>query len=138
MISNNFLNKIFTQDREIPLLMIYCGMDKLTEQEIHAEERRRVGRPELANKLIHKKFGLYEDEWEYLRQWQSESGTEGENFGNAVRRLIEFARDFAPGGPMVEKPRDAQGRFLPENGTSKMAICRRKRREKREREEAGT
>jgi hypothetical protein len=95
----------------------------------------RGGRPPDPNKLRFRTLGLRPDKWDYLKKWQSENDDET-NFTPALERLIEWLQDFAPGGPMVEKPRDDKGRFLPENGTSKMAICRRKRRERREREEA--
>jgi hypothetical protein len=107
-------------------------MDDLTEQKKPVEAKRGRGRPEVANKLIHRKLGLHEDEWEYLRKWQSENGTEGDNFGPALIRFIEDARRFFPGGPMVEKPRGEKGWWLPGNGTSRNALTRERRRKARE------
>jgi hypothetical protein len=111
-------------------------MDKLNCTKTDGETKNKGGRPPNPNKRTFMHIGLRPADMEYLKKWQSESGEET-NFNDAIERIVEFLRIFAPGGPMVEKPRDDKGRFLPENGTSKMAICRRKRRERREREEAG-
>lgn len=106
------------------------------------EAKRGKGRPADPNKRVFIHMGLRPHVREYLKLWQSETGDET-NFNEALERLIEDVMKFFPGGPMVEKPRDAKGRYLPgaEPGTSKMAVHRRRRREereRREREEAGT
>jgi hypothetical protein len=98
--------------------------------EISTEKKKGPGRPSDPNAIKYRSIGLRPKDWEYFKQWQSPNDEET-NFTHALENLIAFAREFAPGGPMVEKPRDSQGRFLPGNGTSKMAICRRKRRERR-------
>lgn len=100
---------------------------------LDAEVPKKRGPKPNPDKLQFRSVGLRPADWEYFKQWQSPNDEET-NFTHALESLIAFVKDFAPGGPMVEKQRDEKGRFLPENGTSKMAICRRKRRERRERE----
>lgn len=82
-------------------------------------------------------MGLRPMYWEYLRQWATPEELEAGHLNPALERAMEHLVVFAPCGPTVGKPRDEKGRFLPERGTSRNAMTRRRRRQLKERETDG-